>query len=137
MANHNLSVDSTVIGNLAEADACQFLKNHGLKFVEKNFTAYNQNGKKKGEIDLIMYEGDYLVFIEVKKRGGSHYGNVLDMISPQKKSRIIRTATAFLQQRDLLDNTYCRFDVVGISPNTEKTNTQTITWIRDAFQVQY
>lgn len=141
MASHNLYVDlaknAVIIGNLAEEDACLFLKKQGLTYVEKNFTGYDQNGKKSGEIDLIMRDADHLVFIEVKTRCNPDYGHVLEMISKPKMARIIRTATYFLQHHNLLDNTYCRFDVVGISPNTKKQNTRTITWIKDAFQVQY
>lgn len=133
----NSTKNSVVIGNLAEADACQFLQRHGLKLVEKNFTVYDQKGKKNGEIDLIMREGKYLVFIEVKTRCNTDYGDVLEMISKQKIARIIRTATRFLQQHDLLNTTYCRFDVIGISSDHEKPNKQTIAWIKDAFQVQY
>ena len=133
----DLEKNTVVIGNLAEEDACQFLKKQGLIFVEKNFTVYDQNGKKNGEIDLIMRDGDYHVFVEVKTRSNPNYGNSLEMISKQKIARIIRTATRFLQHGDLLDNTYCRFDVIGISQSLEKPNTQTITWIKDAFQVQY
>lgn len=137
-ANSTNSAKNAVdIGNLAETDACQFLQNQGLKLIEKNFTVYDQKGKKNGEIDLIMREGEYLVFIEVKTRCNADYGDVLEMISKQKIARIIRTATRFLQQQHLLDTTYCRFDVVGISPDHEKPNMQTIAWIKDAFQVQY
>ena len=125
-----MSVNSVVIGNLAEADAREFLEKHGLTFVEKNFTVFDQNGKKSGEIDLIMRDNYYLIFIEVKKRCNPHYGDVMEMISKQKVSRIIRTATRFLLKNDYFDNTPCRFDVVGISQST-------ITWIKDAFQVQY
>ena len=127
----NVTIHSNVtIGNLAEQKACAFLENHGLQLLEKNFSVINENGKKIGEIDLIMRDKNYYVFIEVKKRQNPAHGDVLEMISKSKKSRIIRTATHYLLRHCLWNFAYCRFDVIGITP-------EKITWIKDAFQVQY
>ena len=130
MVNRNLSAE---IGNLAELDARGFLEKHGLRFVEKNFTAQNPDGKTCGEIDLIMRDKKYYVFIEVKSRQQNDYGDVLEMVTPQKQARIIRATKYYLLRHGLWDRVDCRFDVVGISPEKAKL----IVWIKDAFQVQY
>lgn len=128
---------STTIGARAEIIACTFLKKQGLTFIEKNYFVTDVVGKKIGEIDLIMQDNEFLVFVEVKKRNKMDYGDVLEMVTPQKRSRIIRTATHFLMARNQFDKTYCRFDIVGISPDKERPIVQKIEWIKDAFQVQY
>ncbi|MCX7124975.1 MAG: YraN family protein [Gammaproteobacteria bacterium] len=130
MVNRNSSTD---IGNLAELNACQFLEKNGLRFVEKNFIAHNPDGKACGEIDLIMRDKKYYVFVEVKSRQQDDYGDALSMVTPQKQARIIRATKYYLLRHGLWDKADCRFDVVGISP--EKA--EPIIWIKDAFQVQY
>lgn len=137
MASRSLSNSNVFIGTLAESDACAFLENRGLKLVEKNFTVINEIGKKIGEIDLIMRDKEFLVFIEVKKREREDYGDVLEMITPQKQSRLIRTARHYLVRHYSYYKEYCRFDMIGISPDEKAGHIQKIEWIKDAFQVQY
>lgn len=48
------------IGNLGEKIACEYIKRHGMKVVERNLT------RKTGEVDIVAKEGDTLHFIEVK-----------------------------------------------------------------------
>lgn len=122
---------SVVIGQLAEANAQQFLEKQGLVFVEKNYCV------KGGEIDLIMQHDDYLVFIEVKMRSNINYGDSLDIVIKPKQSRIIHAAKCYLLSHNLYDSAWCRFDVVGISPDKKNTAQLKITWIKNAFEVQY
>ena len=137
MDSLNSSTNNPLIGALAENDACDFLITQGLHLIEKNFLVINSQGKRTGEIDLIMRDDISLVFVEVKKRNSDDYGNVLEMISKQKQSRIIRTATHYLVQHNCYDKVYCRFDVVGISPDEKTPSIQKIEWIKNAFEVQY
>lgn len=130
-SNNNVS-----IGAIAENDACTFLQNHGLTLVEKNFSVTNAQGKSIGEIDLIMRDKEFLVFVEVKKRKREDYGDPLEMVTKQKQSKIIRTATHYLVRNYSYYKEYCRFDVVGISPNINQPCNQKFEWIKDAFQVQ-
>lgn len=129
MSNNNVH-----IGAVAENMACEFLEKKGLKLIERNFETRDMLGQKSGEIDLIMKYREYIVFVEVKARQGNEYGDVLEMVTRQKQSRIIRAAKRYLVDRDQLDTTYSRFDVVGISLDKNAPN---LIWIPDAFQVQY
>ncbi len=128
---------TTEIGTEAENVACLYLEKQGLKLVEKNFEVINQQGKKTGEIDLIMRDKQFYVFVEVKKRGVTAFGTAIEMITPQKKSRIIRTATHYLVRNYLFHTALCRFDVIGILYDKKPPFKQEITWIKDAFGVQY
>ncbi len=78
-----------------------------------------------------MEDKDYLVFVEVRFRQRQHYGNSIETISPSKKYRIIKAAMHYLQQHNLVDKVNCRFDVLGLNPEEK------ITWIRNAFEVEY
>ena len=112
-------------GALGEWEAQQYLEAQGLIFVDKNYKI------KQGEIDLIMKDEEYHVFIEVRCRYHPDFGSSIETVTPGKQRRIIRTALHYLQKKDLLDQTDCRFDVVGIDA------ARRIVWIKDAFQVQY
>lgn len=129
-----MSNNSVLIGAFAENMAREFLENKGLRFIEKNFVTHDMLGQKNGEIDLIMKDREFTVFVEVKARESNEYGDVLEMVTRQKQSRIIRTAKRYLVDRNALDTTYSRFDVVGISLDKNAPN---LTWIPNAFQVQY
>ena len=106
------------IGKLAERAAASYLKSHGLKLVEENFSC------KLGEIDLIMSKATLLIFVEVRYRANPNYGTGADSISRSKQQKIIRTAKMFLQKNGHLWNQY-RFDVVSIGND--------INWIPGAF----
>ncbi len=109
-------------GNLNEEIACQYLVSRGLKLVTKNFHS------RFGEIDLIMMEGNTLVFVEVRFRRSTHYGGAAVSVTPEKQRRISLTASHYLQKTNQTDR-WCRFDVVAIS----KDNTN---WIKSAFDSQ-
>lgn len=115
-----------LIGLEAEKRAQQYLVAQGLTIVARNYQI------KLGEIDLIMKEpDDTLVFIEVKHRIDSSYGHPLAFITPTKQRRIIKTAQYFLQKQYPKALPACRFDAIGLVGNTQE-----ITWIKNAFQVQ-
>ena len=71
-------------GKQLESEACDFLLQQGLTLITKNYNC------KMGEIDLIMRDrDDYLVFVEVRYRKSSKYGNGAESISRFKRCKII------------------------------------------------
>jgi putative endonuclease len=118
---------SIEIGHQVESCACHYLESNGLRLVDKNFSC------KIGEIDLIMRDGETLVFVEVRYRAKAKYGDSLASITRSKQNKIIRAAKYYLQQNDLYDKVPCRFDVIAVD---EQINNQVI-WIKDAFWVKY
>jgi putative endonuclease len=104
----------------AEKLAATFLMNHGLKLVAQNYHC------RFGEIDLIMKDAKTLVFVEVRLRSNSQYGNAVSSITPQKQNKLILTAQHYLQ---LHGESACRFDAILMS----RANLQNIEWIRNAF----
>jgi len=111
-------------GQLAEKEACEFLKKNGLQLCECNYRT------NSGEIDLIMQDGEEIVFVEVRLRNNLYHGNALESVDQRKQQKIIKTAIQYLSQMQLLDKVNCRFDVIGISYLQAKA---TIEWIKDAF----
>jgi putative endonuclease len=94
-------------GQEGEDTAVATLKRGGYKIIERNYRNF------LGEIDIIAEEGGYLVFVEVKKRNSSTFGESLLAIDKRKKQHIIRSATYYLKDHKCLDRKV-RFDVVGI-----------------------
>jgi len=113
-------------GQLGEDKALDYLQQQGLKCVARNYLC------RLGEIDLIMRDGSYLVFVEVRVRSGSGYGGGVASITPAKKQKIIKAATHYLMKQALYDKCPLRFDVLSIDGNSS-----VISWVKDAFGIDY
>lgn len=96
------------IGFEYEERAAAYLKEKGYGIIKQNFYT------RWGEIDLIVRDGAYLVFVEVKYRSDSRGGHPLEVVDRHKQNRIRRSAQFFLMRYGFPENTACRFDVVGI-----------------------
>jgi putative endonuclease len=112
-------------GKQAESAALHYLKNQGLQLLAQNYRCYH------GEIDLIMRDAAVLVFIEVRWRKNSVFGDAIASITPNKVRRICHTAQHYLQNHPHFLEIDSRFDVIGIAPPKK------IRWLQDAFTVEY
>ena len=83
-------------------------------------------GSRLGEIDLIMCDGDSLVFIEVRQRTRNDFGGAAISVTAAKQRRVQRQAQHYLLSRFGDRWPPCRFDVIAIE-------TDVIHWIRNAF----
>jgi len=80
-----------------------------------------------GELDLVMTDGDQLVFVEVRKRASDRFGGAAASVTPSKQRRVRRAAQAFLSTaRGTGAWPAFRFDVVAIEGAR-------IDWIPAAF----
>lgn len=111
-------------GQQAEEAACLFLTARGLGLLAKNFRT------RLGEIDLIMQDGETIVFIEVRSRSRQDYGDALDSIDDAKIKRLEATATLFLQQQNWLESKTSRFDVIAIDLIQQQMQ---FKWVKNAF----
>lgn len=89
---------------LAEKHLCQ----QGMNVIARRYRGGD------GEIDLVMQDGETVVFVEVKSRPGSQAGAGLMAITPAKQRRMSHAALSFLLEREWMDR-LVRFDVVEIS----------------------
>ena len=83
-----------------------------------------------GEIDLVGWERDTLVFIEVKARQSDEYGAPDRAIGSEKQSSLIRAAREYARHAEVPWEKV-RFDVVNIVFSTPPS----ITHVRDAFSL--
>ena len=115
-------------GKEGEKAAVRFLKKKGYRIIEKNYR------NKSGEIDIVAEQDQVLVFIEVKSRADSEYGEPLEAVTPHKHRKIGQVARGFLTQHQI-ENRDCRFDVVGIKGNPNEPKTWEVELVQDAFRL--
>lgn len=101
-----------------------FLRRQGLGLVERNYRT------PRGEIDLIMRDGDTLVFVEVRYRRSEQFGLAGETVDRGKQHRLRLSAEYFLQHLPDGPSPPCRFDVIAIAGDERNAR---ITWYRDAF----
>lgn len=119
---------SNSIGQQAENEALNFLKQQGLKLLDKNYHC------RQGEIDLVMQDQQTLVFVEVRYRKTSRFGSSAESVTSDKQRKIIHTAEHYLCHKVKTEIPACRFDVVAIYPSTVTQNSLQFDWIKHAFQ---
>ncbi len=111
----------TTPGAQAEHLAAKFLQHQGLKLLQQNYRC------RFGEIDLILQDGEALVFAEVRLRSRSDFGGAAASINTAKQAKLVRAAQHYLAT--LTHTPPCRFDAVLL----QTSDGSGIEWVRDAF----
>lgn len=103
-------------GSQGEETARLFLIKKGYQVVESNWQC-GKNSGIQGEIDLICISpcNQLLVFIEVKARKNSAYGNALEAVTLKKQQQIMTLAEQYLSMHKKLHHLQLRFDVVSLT----------------------
>lgn len=112
------------LGRRGEDIAHRFLQRAGLIVVARNF----RMASGAGEIDLVAWERDTLVFVEVKARQTDEYGAPDRAIGPEKQSSLIRAAREYTRHAEVPWEKV-RFDVVTVVFSTPPA----VTHFRDVF----
>ena len=113
-------------GKDAEQHALLYLSKQKLRLIEQNFNC------RFGEIDLIMQDGECIVFIEVRLRTHAEFGGAAASVTITKQRKIIKTAQLYLNQHPRLQNKNCRFDVIAYEYDAAPTHP---LWYKDAFRI--
>ncbi len=108
------------VGNDKEDIVSIFLEKNNIKIIDRNF--YTDHG----ELDIVGMDGEYLVFFEVKYKKNKGYGNPFEMVNYSKRRRIVNASRVYLYKNHYPENTFIRYDVVGVLDGE-------ITWIKQAF----
>ena len=95
------------IGTRYEQLAETHLQEMGYQILEQNYRC------KRGEIDLVAKDGEYLIFCEVKYRSALTAGHPLEAVDARKQRKILQAARMYLLEHGL-EEVPVRFDVVGI-----------------------
>ena len=116
-------MQKNIFGKKGELIAANYLKKQKYKILEINYK------NQIGEIDIIAKDKDYIIFIEVKTRMSSAFGDPLEAIDEEKQFKIRNVATMFLVKNKLIDKVPIRFDAIAILGDDDHE----IRHIKDAF----
>ena len=108
----------------SEDFALATLQEQHLRLLAQNFRT------RQGEIDLILTDEIFLVFVEVRYRSSNYFGRPEETVNFKKQTRIRRTAEYFLSRYPNPNQQPCRFDVFSVSGRRETPKRK---WIRNAF----
>ena len=97
------------LGRRGEDLAHRFLQRAGMTIVARNY----RTASGSGEIDLIGWEGETLVVVEVKSRQTDEYGTPDRAIGTEKKRALIRAARDFTRHANVPWERV-RFDVITV-----------------------
>ena len=118
---------SKLSGAWGEALAAEYLRKKHYKIVAAGFHS------RFGEIDLIVADRKYLVFVEVKLRKTADFAKAMEYVDRRKQDKIRITAEVYLSQNPT--NLQPRFDVIEIyAPEGTATSNPEIRHMEDAFQ---
>jgi putative endonuclease len=109
-------------GDRFEGAALSYLQQAGLRLVRANFLC------RHGEIDLVMRDGETLVFVEVRYRKSGAFGGAVGSITQAKRRRLISAAHIWLAWHPYDARRPCRFDVLAFEGNS-------VEWIPNAFEL--
>jgi putative endonuclease len=94
-------------GAIGERAAEKHLRRRGLRLLARNFRT------ERGEIDLILYDGDCLMFVEVKTRSSEEWTRPAAAVDAGKRRRLSQTALDYLK-RIKNPPVKFRFDIVEV-----------------------
>ena len=94
-------------GRRGERIACRFLLKRGFDILARRYRS------RSGELDIVAFEADTLVFVEVKSRSTEKFGEPWEFVDWQKRQKLHRAAEDFIADNDLGQYTY-RFDIVSV-----------------------
>jgi putative endonuclease len=109
-------------GQHAEQLALNYLQKQGLQLLARNYSC------RFGEIDLIVLDKPFVVFVEVRARRSMVFGGASASVTYTKQQKIIKTAAHYLSLHALHNKMPARFDVIGIEGDKEELH-----WIKHAF----
>jgi len=118
---------NNIAGAWGEAKAAEYLRKKRYTLVAAGYSC------KFGEIDLIVKDRNYLVFVEVKLRKNENFAKALEYVDAKKQERLRITASMYLAGNPT--KLQPRFDVIEIyAPQGICTPDPKIYHLEDAFQ---
>ena len=118
---------NNLTGAWGEALAAEYLRKKRYEVVAAGYRS------RFGEIDLIVRNRNYLVFVEVKLRKGAKFARAVEYVDRNKQDRIRMTASLYLSCNPT--KLQPRFDVIEIyAPEGMETRRPEINHMEDAFQ---
>jgi putative endonuclease len=104
-------VDKITIGKKGEQLAANFLMKKGFEIVMRNYRF------KHAEIDLIIRRDDWLIFVEVKARSSTDFGEPEEFVDARKVNKMHEAAEQYIYATDWQG--HIRFDIVSVKLGAE------------------
>ena len=101
-------MNTKITGKAGENRATEYLLTKGFSIIDRNWRT------NCGEIDIIAFKNDTLVFVEVKTLPNGTLDMIQRELNYQKRQRILKTSKRFLLKHRQYSNSYVRFDVIVI-----------------------
>ena len=102
-----MSRHRVALGEIGENLACGELERRGYSVLARRYR------RRGGELDIIARNGVTTVFVEVKARSSSTFGEPVEAVGALKQRRIVQLAREYVVRHRLTESP-CRFDVVSI-----------------------
>lgn len=119
-------MEKKLLGRWGEETAAAYMKKKGYRLIGLNYSC------RFGEIDLIVSDRRYIVFVEVKLRKSPDFAQAREYVTRTKQERIIRAASLWLANNPT--ELQPRFDVIEIyAPQGHLTKKPEIIHLVDAF----
>lgn len=115
------------LGNVFEMRACAELERAGLKLLDRGYNT------RFGELDLVMCDGDTVVFVEVRYRKHATHGTAAESVTAGKRLKLIKAAGLWLAANPKKSNASCRFDVITYDGPPDGAQAE---WLRSAFETE-
>ena len=118
---------NNLAGAWGESLAAEYFRKKRYKLLAAGYRS------RFGEIDLIVSDRKFLVFVEVKLRKSSQFAKAMEYVDRRKQDRIRTTAQMYLAQNPTALQP--RFDVIEIyAPEGMETARPEIYHLEDAFE---
>ncbi len=115
-----------ILGRWGEAAAAEYLKKKGFRLLAAGWHC------RFGEVDLLVEDGQYLVFVEVKLRKSAAFAQAREFVDVRKQNKLRTTAQMYLSMHPT--NLQPRFDVVEVyAPQGMQTVKPSIYHLENAF----
>jgi len=114
------------LGEWGETRAAAYLKKKGFKLLGRNIRI------DRDEIDLLMRQGEQMIFVEVKTRKSETFGRPSNAVGAAKRKKLQRAAKGYLRKINPKP-TYIRFDVVEVIGQPDAADPPEIRHLENVF----
>mgnify|MGYP000480176438 CR=1 FL=1 len=111
------------LGSFGESLAYKKLLSSGYQILERNYRF------SKAEVDLIVKKDDILIFVEVKTRSSSYFGQPEEFVSQNQEQLLFDAANHYMEQ--IGHDWEIRFDIISILYRNK--NNYQLKHLKDAF----
>ena len=110
MKNKKKKNQKQIMGKNGDTEAIKYLESEGYKIICRNFKCM------KGEIDIIAHNNENIIFVEVKTRTSTKYGEAKEAIDSEKQRHIYEAARYFMYI-NRIEEAYARIDAIEVYEN--------------------